>query len=84
MVMETRAGERAGLTTKGTADKIAGLLEALGLPTYDDAPIGELVSAAMIDKKNMSGTISLACIKDIGRGFIHKISVEDMLGYFNV
>lgn len=62
MVLEARAGERAGITQPGTASAIADALSRVGLPTA--RPIGPspaaIVGAMRADKKARSGAIEYA------------------------
>jgi 3-dehydroquinate synthase len=61
LVAEARIAERMGLTLAGTADRIAALLRALGLPTRSGPiAVAEVLGAMQHDKKNRDGTVRLA------------------------
>ncbi len=69
LVIETRLGERLGVTAPGTANRIAALLERFGLPTSPPAAIeaGLVAAALRLDKKNRAGTLRAALLADIGQ-----------------
>jgi 3-dehydroquinate synthase len=68
LVVETRVAERMGISAAGTADRVAVLLDALGLPTAVPAGIDRaaMVAAMGSDKKNRKGVIHAAMIADFG------------------
>lgn len=70
MVAEARIGEAAGVTRDGTARRIAGVLETLGLPTALPAacPPDALLDAASSDKKARGSRIRWALVSDVGVG----------------
>ena len=78
MIMITRASEKAGMTEKGTTDKIIKLCSKYGLPTKDDTSIEKLVENTFLDKKSNSKSISLIIIKNIGNSKIYEIEKEKM------
>lgn len=69
LVAECRIGERLGVTAAGTADRVASVLTALGLPTGREPrpATRDLVSAMRTDKKNRGGAIRMALPAAIGR-----------------
>lgn len=69
LVMEARAGEQLGITAPGTADRIAALCEALGLPTSPphDADRTRARDALTRDKKNRAGQVRATLLADIGQ-----------------
>lgn len=68
MVLECRAGELAGITDRGIASRLSGVLAGAGLPvSRPDGPSAEQVIQAMRgDKKNRSGDIAYALPERIG------------------
>ena len=68
MVYEARLGEAMGVTAKGTAERIAALLEALRLPVErpDGASADQLIEVMRGDKKVRGGEIRFAVPKEIG------------------
>ncbi len=81
MVIAARAGENAGLTKKGTADRICSVLKKYGLPTLTEAPAEKLVQIAALDKKRMGDIINFILISDIGRAFIHKLRADELFDF---
>ncbi len=84
MVAEARLGERAHITGSGTADTIARVLSALGLPTAipSDVDRGEIEAYSASDKKNRGGRVRYVALEEIGRvarsadgGFTLELSV---------
>ena len=68
LVEECRIGERLGVTATGTADRVASVLTALGLPIQRDPrpATRELLSAMRTDKKNRDGAIRMALPAAVG------------------
>lgn len=84
MVMISFAGEKAGITEKGTADKIAVLLKKYGLKTETDLPIAQIVQNMAFDKKRTSGGIKLIMLKSIGSSFIEPMPMDGVKSLFGV
>lgn len=83
MVMITKASENAGLTPKGTADRIARLCEKYNLPFADSTPIENIVKSSFSDKKSTGKAISLVIIDDIGTSRIYPVAKDDMLKFIS-
>lgn len=83
MVMITKASENAGLTPKGTADRIARLCEKYNLPFSDNTPIENIVKSSFSDKKSTGKAISLIIIDDIGTSRIYPVAKDDMLKFIS-
>ena len=66
MVKAARLGTSLGVTPAGTAEKIAGLLEALGLPTAIPCTGAEYAAAVGLDKKGTGEQISLIVLEELG------------------
>jgi len=81
MVLISKAGEKAGLTQPGTADRIAALLEKYGLPTKTTDTPAELAAAASLDKKTDGDNLHLILLQTIGESCIHTIPAADLLGF---
>lgn len=68
MVYEARLGERLGVTTRGTAERLERGLVAYGLPT--ELPQGpspaDLLAAMQVDKKARAGAVRFALPQAIG------------------
>jgi len=81
-VVEAKYAERIGIATKGLADKIAGTMSAIGLPTQipDAMPRGEIIRAMRVDKKKTAKAIRFALPADIGRVELVEVTdLEDVL-----
>lgn len=76
MVRITRASERQGLTVPGTADRLARLLAACGLPAESDVPLSALLPALKLDKKSAGNGIDLVLLRDIGDSFVQHLERE--------
>lgn len=68
LVLEARAGERLGRTAPGTADRLATLLAACGLPTSPphDTDLATARGAIAHDKKNRGRVVRAALLARIG------------------
>ena len=84
MLIISKAGENGGLTKKGTADRIANVLEKYNLPTEDKNSLGDIISAMNADKKRTGAGIKFVFISEIGNGFINPIKNEDIPSFFGV
>lgn len=77
MVMLTRAAEYAGLTKKGTLDRLVPLLKKYGLPVSDPANCKTVAEGAFTDKKSSGDDISIVLLREIGDSFTKKIAKAD-------
>lgn len=84
MVMISKAGEKEGITEKGTADKIAVLLKKYGLKTETDLPVSEIVRNMAFDKKRTSAGIKLIMLRSIGDSFIEPMPMDGVKSLFGV
>jgi len=84
MVMISQVGETIGITEKGTANRIAGLLKKYGLKTQDTHETAEIVSAMHADKKRTGSGIKFVMLSSIGSSFINPVKTEDIAGIFGV
>ncbi len=66
MAIIARAGEKMGITQKGTADRIEKILLANDLPIRADYADSDLAASAMSDKKRAGGNITLVLPEKIG------------------
>ena len=81
MVMITKAGEKAGLTAPGTADRIASLLHKFGLPASDTVSLPELLDATGSDKKSAGSSIRIILLRSVGESFIQEMDREEFLRF---
>lgn len=68
MIVESRVGERMGLTEVGTSDALAKLIGSWGLPVRitDDSLIPVVLESMKLDKKALSGRVALSLPFGIG------------------
>lgn len=81
MLMMARAGEAAGLTASGTAERIETVLQKCGMPTACEFTPEELCAAAMLDKKRRGEKMNIVLLRDIGDSFVYQIKCADLLGF---
>ncbi len=81
MAIITRASERAGLTEKGTYDRLVSCLKAYGLPTDTEIPIKDLVGFCKSDKKSRGSSVKLVLIKNIGTAFVKELGWDNLLAF---
>lgn len=79
--MISRAGEAAGLTQSGTAERIETVLKSCGMPTSCEFTAEEICDAAMLDKKRRGDSMNIVLLKSIGDSFVYKIKCADMLKF---
>ncbi len=82
MAAVSRASERMGLTEKGTAMRIAAVLQKYGLP--DDIGAfdrGELLRGIAVDKKNVARALNLVLVSKPGESFLHRINPSEIVNY---
>lgn len=78
MVMITRASEKAGLTEKGSLERIINLCKKYNLPVSDTADIKEIAKYCASDKKASSAGVNLVLLKKIGESFIRKTPLGEL------
>lgn len=81
MVMITEASEKAGLTEKGTLEKIISLCKKYNLPVSDNADVNEIINYCASDKKAGGGNVNLVLLRKIGDSFIRKTPLDELNGF---
>lgn len=76
--MIARAAASLGFCTMETCREIEALLTRFGLPIRTEIPHGDLLQAALGDKKRQGDKLTLVVPKEIGRCVLHRIGVEDL------
>lgn len=77
MVAAARWGEAWGVTEAGTAERIARVLAAYGLPTVPpDLPKEALAKAMRLDKKASGGRVEVVALRKIGQAFGYSIGAD--------
>lgn len=79
MTAAARLGERAGVTPAGTAERVAALLERLGLPTAIPCSQADYAAAVGRDKKGEGEEISFILLSQLGRAEARKMSKGALL-----
>lgn len=73
----THIAEKRGMCRAGTADKLDALLTKCGLPLTDPAPMDELFTLSLGDKKHLSSGMNIVICPDIGSSEVVKMSVDE-------
>lgn len=84
MVLIAKAGEKQGITEKGTADRICELCKKYGLPTSDKATFEQMAQAARGDKKAAGNSIDLVLLTKIGDSFTQKVELAQLCDFITV
>ncbi len=82
MVHILDCGERDGLCKSGLSERIKKSLDAQGVDYSLPYPVQQLLPHIIGDKKIRKSNITLAMIEDIGKPFLHKISLQDATKFF--
>ncbi|MBQ6756607.1 MAG: 3-dehydroquinate synthase [Oscillospiraceae bacterium] len=77
-VMIARAGEKMGVTEKGTTDEIIRIFKENNLPVASPYDAESLFTAACGDKKREGGKITVIMIEKIGKCFLKTVPVEEL------
>lgn len=78
MVMATKVGETLGITPKGSATRLASVLQSYGLPVDWENDQGSLISGILMDKKSSREGLQVILLKKIGSALIQSMR-EDQL-----
>ncbi|MCR4925199.1 MAG: 3-dehydroquinate synthase [Clostridiales bacterium] len=83
MVLVTRASEKAGITEKGTTERLIELIKKYGLPFEDKAELAELLKITRSDKKMSNSGLNFVMLKEIGESFTKPLTVEQTEEFFS-
>lgn len=81
MALITKASEMAGLTQKGTYERLINCLKKYSLPTETDIPLEALAEISTRDKKSVGSNIKLVLISEIGNAFVKEIPWDGLLDF---
>lgn len=81
MYIMAKAGEKQGVTEKGSSEKIAELLKKYSLPLSCDISLQDLCSGALTDKKRSGNSINIVLLNKIGSAFTKKLPVEELYDF---
>lgn len=84
MAMISYAGENAGITEKGTYDRIINLLKKFDMKTADTHTVSEIIEAMANDKKRTGDSIKFIMLNKIGESFINPVLMNDISRIFGV
>lgn len=79
MVLACKAGERLGVTEKGTGERIAGVLGKYGMPIEPGFTAEEIVEATALDKKSDGDTLCFILVPKIGESLIRPMTRAELL-----
>ncbi len=75
----THVSEALGMTAAGTAERLAKLCAAYGLPAEPPEGFREGMLETMArDKKVRGGSVTLVLLKEIGKCFLHTVRLDEM------
>lgn len=84
MVMISEAGERIGLTERGTADRIRKVLEKYNMKTEVENSITDIIGAMYHDKKRTGSGIKFIMLHSLGDSFINPVENDKVKELFGV
>ncbi len=79
MVLAVKTGILFGETKPETYQRLVSLLKKAGLKTELDEDINKIIPLMISDKKNSGGLITLVLIHEMGKPFIKKTTVNELL-----
>ena len=68
--------EKAGLTKKGTTERIISCLKKFDLPVSTDIEIKQLLGFCLNDKKRSGDSLNLIVVNEIGKSEIRKVTIK--------
>lgn len=84
MVMISEAGERVGLTERGTTDRIRKVLEKYNMKTEVENSITDIIGAMYHDKKRTGSGIKFIMLHSLGDSFINPVENDKVKELFGV
>ena len=84
MVMISEAGERIGLTERGTTDRIRKVLEKYNMKTEVENSVTDIIGAMYHDKKRTGSGIKFIMLHSLGDSFINPVENDKVKGLFGV
>ena len=72
MYQITKIAEDKGLSCPGIAERIRTILKQYKLPIQSNLPLGELLGAIKLDKKNLGKNLNLILLREIGKSYIYQ------------
>jgi 3-dehydroquinate synthase len=76
MYQITKIAEEKGLGSPGTAERIRKILEQYQLPAQAQLPLGDLLEAIKLDKKNLDKNLNVILLRKIGNSYIHQTDLS--------
>ena len=84
MVMISEAGERIGLTERGTTDRIRKVLEKYNMKTEVENSVTDIIGAMYHDKKRTGSGIKFIMLHSLGDSFINPVENDKVKELFRV
>ena len=84
MVMLSEAGERIGLTERGTTDRIRKVLEKYNMKTEVENSVTDIIGAMYHDKKRTGSGIKFIMLHSLGDSFINPVENDKVKELFGV
>ena len=84
MVMISEAGERIGLTERGTTDRIRKVLEKYNMKTEVENSVTDIIGAMYHDKKRTGSGIKFIILHSLGDSFINPVENDKVKELFGV
>ncbi len=84
MVMISEAGERIGLTERGTTDRIRKVLEKYNMKTEVENSVTDIIGAMYHDKKRTGSGIKFIMLHSLGDSFINPVENDKVKELFGV
>lgn len=81
MALITKASEKAGLTEKGTYDRLVSCLKKYDLPFDTDIPLDTLAELCISDKKSIGSSIKLVLLSKIGDAFTKEVPWDKLYSF---
>lgn len=84
MAVIARACEKSGVATECCSDKIVKVLGKYDISTECTFGVHDLCKKIMADKKRDADSISLVLVEKIGKAFIHKIKLDELVDFIKL
>lgn len=79
MVRACEIAEKAGISPKGTAEKVKAVLIKNQLPVETDIKLAQLADIMKSDKKNIGGKLNNVFLKEIGSAGLYKMTIDEFV-----
>ncbi len=80
MALSVEMSEKAGISAKGTSERLIKLLKSQGMPVSMEFKLSELGNAMKLDKKMNNDILNAIFLEKIGKGIIKKMTLDEFIG----